>query len=280
MLGRLGNNLFQYALGRFLSEKHGVPLVMDGSWFNKKGWEQVKCIKNLPGPAAGQAQIIRRISIGSRALLKLTGRHYWEYRGVPVFREKATDQSFDSKLMNSPSESLLFGYFQTPFYFGGIEQILRNELSTTNLGLETGFESISARLRSDSSVAVHVRRTDYIGSANLDLCDIEYYRRAMAKLRKEIVTPRFFIFSDDPSWCIEHFTDNDSEVVLQVGNCPLVALHLMSLASHHIIANSSFSWWAAWLGKKSGQHVLMPAKWMLNIQAPIAEKQCPGWIVI
>ncbi len=82
MLGRLGNNLFQYALGRVMAEKHGVPLVMDASWFNREGWQQVKCLRLLPGPASGKARVVRRFSLGARALLKATGRHYWEYRGV------------------------------------------------------------------------------------------------------------------------------------------------------------------------------------------------------
>jgi hypothetical protein len=75
MLGRLGNNLFQYALGRVLAEKHGVPLVMDGSWFNAEGWSHVNCLKLLPGPAAGKVKVVRRVPLGARALLKATGKH-------------------------------------------------------------------------------------------------------------------------------------------------------------------------------------------------------------
>ncbi len=77
MLGRTGNNLFQYALGRVLAEKHGVPLVLDASWFNAAGWAEVSHFLKLPL----KAKVVRRCSLGTRALRKFTGKHYWEYRG-------------------------------------------------------------------------------------------------------------------------------------------------------------------------------------------------------
>lgn len=281
MLGRLGNNLFQYALGRVLAEKHGVPLVMDGSWFNSEGWGQVKCLKLLPGPAAGTVKVVRRCSLGTRALLKATGKHYWEYRGVPVLRENERDQSFDPSFMEAPADCMLFGYFQTPLYFQGFENTLREELSTRDLGLEKGCEALADRLRKPGSVAVHVRRTDYAGNPDLDLCDIEYYRNAMNRMRGTVDNARFFIFSDEPAWCGMHHTGRDVEVVHHRKPPPaLTDLHLMGLADHHIIANSSYSWWAAWLGEKPGQKVLMPARWLGRIKAPIGEKRCEGWEIV
>jgi len=131
-------------------------------------------------------------------------------------------------------------------------------------------------------VAVHVRRGDYAGSSLLDVCGVDYYMEAMRRLRETLPNPRFYIFSDDPAWCASHFAGDD--VVVTSGGAsrqsPLVDLHLMSLAQHHVIANSSYSWWAAWLGKKSGQRVLMPHEWFRGIHAPIAEKQCEGWEIV
>ena len=281
MLGRLGNNLFQYALGRVLAEKHGVPLVMDGSWFNAEGWEQVNCIQQLPGPAAGKVRVVRRCSLGSRALLKATRRHYWEYRGVPILREDPTDQSFDQRLVEAPADCMLFGYFQTPRYFEGFENQLREELSTHDLGLEKGQEALADRLRMRDSVAVHVRRTDYTGNPNLDLCGATYYQQSMKQMRDTLGGSRFFVFSDDPAWCETHFTEPDTEVInYSKSASPLTDLHLMSLANHHIIANSSYSWWAAWLGNKAGQRVLMPSQWFGQIKAPIEEKRLSHWTVV
>ena len=281
MLGRLGNNLFQYSLGRVLAEKHGVPLVMDGSWFNREGWGQVKCLKRLPGPAAGKAKVVRRASLAARALLKATGKHYWEYRRVPVLRESEQNQSYDPGFLDAPADCMLFGYFQTPWYFRGHERMLREELATGGLGLETGCEVLAARLRQPHSVAVHVRRTDYVGNPNLDLCGPGYYRAAIERMRSISSDVRFYIFSDDPAWCASYMSGPDVEVIYQEKPaCALTGMHLMSLASHHIIANSSYSWWAAWLGKKPGQRVMMPSRWFTSIMAPIDEKRCGDWEII
>jgi len=276
MLGRTGNNLFQYAMGRVLSERHGVPLVLDASWFNREGWGLVSCLRRLPL----KAEIVRPLTLASRALRKLSGRHYWEFRGVPVIRETVIDQSFDPRYLEAPASCMLFGYFQSPLYFRGIEPLLRDELRMDNL--PWGAETLRARdrIRADRTVAVHVRRTDYVGNAPFDVCDLDYYRTAMGRLRDRLEGARFFLFSDDPAWCSQHLAADDVEVcALPAGvQDPLHDLHLMSAAAHQIIANSSYSWWAAWLGKKPGQQVLMPSVWYrTGMKAPAEEKRCEGW---
>lgn len=278
MLGRLGNNLFQYALGRVLAERHGVPLVMDASWFNRAGWRSVKCLRELPGPAAGRVAVVRRASLGARALLKLGGGHYWEYRGVPMLREPERDQSFDPRFLAAPADCLLFGYFQSPLYFAGMEETLRAELAPPEPPRVGHRAALADGLRAADAVAVHVRRGDYAGNPVLDLCGPGYYRAAMARLREALAGPRFFVFSDDPGWCAARLAADDVTIVpYEPARSPLDDLQLMSLAGHHIIANSSFSWWAAWLGRKPGQRVLMPAEWFRGTIAPIREKQCEGW---
>ena len=107
-----------------------------------------------------------------------------------------------------------------------------------------------------------------------------YYRQAMDRLRSRIGGLRFYLFSDDPAWCHENLAGTDAEVCAlpEANGDPLHDLHLMSRARHHIIANSSYSWWAAWLGLKPGQQVLMPDVWFRSgMVAPIEEKRMPGW---
>jgi hypothetical protein len=282
MLGRLGNNMFQYAFGRVMAEKHGVPLVLDASWFNGRTWPYVEPLRRFPGVRRGKAVVARPFSAASRMLLKLTGRHHWEYLGKAVVREREYDHSFDAAMLQAPADCVVFGYFQTPLYFSGFEETLRGELATGDLGLEAGHERLAAKLRAEGSVAVHVRRTDYVNNRNLVSLGIDYYQRAMDRMRDAAGNARFFIFSDDPAWCRGAFTGGDTEVLTHSDPFnPLLDLHLMSLASHHIIANSSYSWWAAWLGAKPGQRVLMPDQWFQGaIHAPVAEKCCAGWEMI
>lgn len=282
MQGRLGNNLFQYALGRRLAREHDVPLVIDGSWFNRVTWPFVSQLSRLPGFTDGEARIARPFSLGSRVLRKINGRHHWEYLGLPVIREAEGDHGFDCSLLSSPPDCVLFGYFQTPLYFDAIEDIIREELRTDELGLEHGHEELACELRKPGSVAVHVRRTDYVNNPNLFLLGLFYYQKAMDRLRGACADIHFHVFSDDSAWCEEHLTGGDITVHTHSNPySPLEDIHLMSLASHHVIANSSYSWWAAWLGKKLGQRVMLPDTWFrTGIRAPIAEKQCPGWEII
>lgn len=279
LLGRTGNNLFQYALGRVLAEKHGVPLVLDASWFNAEGWGEVSHFLSLPL----RAKVIRRVSLASRALRKLTDKHYWEYRGVPILRELVQDQSFDSRFLEAPADCMLFGYFQSPLYFQEIAAPLRTELNFLITETVIVPPDLHAKLSNPNSVAIHVRRKDYLALPVFQVCDDAYYRKSIQLFRARLPNARFFIFSDDPEWCISVFQESDQEVIIPctASANPLHDLHLMSLCSHQIIANSSYSWWAAWLGDKPNQQVFMPDRWYTHgINAPVKEKQLANWIIV
>lgn len=280
MLGRTGNNLFQYALGRALADRHGVPLVMDGSWFNREGWSSVSCLRRLPL----RADIVRPLTLVSRALRKATGKHRWQYLGLPEIGETpATDQRFNPAFLNAPASSLLMGYFQSPCYFASHEDTLRGDLSMDLLPWRPPTLQMADRLASEQSVAVHVRRTDYVKKAIYSVCGIDYYKRSMDLLRSRTAGLRFHLFSDDPGWCHAHLAGPDADVcsLAEAGGDALHDMFLMSRARHHIIANSSYSWWAAWLGKRPGQQVLMPDLWFSkDIVAPIEEKQVSGWEIV
>ena len=276
MLGRLGNNLFQYAAGLALARRHDVPLVLDASWFNRSGWRQVSCIRRLPI----RARVVRTFSPASRLLRNMTGRHHWEWLHRPVFREDPGDQRFRDVLSGLPSECVLMGYFQSPLHFRAVEEELRADLDMQRIDWPAAVRREAEAMSADGVVAVHVRRTDYLTLPQFAVCGDAYYDTCMDILRGRIPGARFVIFSDDPEWCAARFRGGDCRVAgaaLSAGD-PLVDLFLMSCASHHIIANSSYSWWAAWLGRKPGQQVLCPPRWYAGgIDAPIGEKLCPGW---
>lgn len=279
MLGRTGNNLFQYALGRVLAKKHDVALLMDASWFNAEGWHAVSCLRRIPG----QPEIRRRLSIGSRVLRKLSGRHYWEARGVPVLKEEHGHGGYDPRFLDAPADCVLFGYFQSPKYFESIECELREELDLASLPWREETHSTVRDLTEVESVAVHVRRTDFLGRQEFDICDLDYYKSAMDRMRNELDAPRFFVFSDDPDWCRAELVGEDVEVMNVAGSNadPLHDLFLMSRARHHVIANSSYSWWAAWLGKSSGQRVIAPDRWFGGgIETPMDDRLPAHWMRI
>jgi hypothetical protein len=279
MLGRLGNNLFQYALGRVLAQKHGVELVLDGAWFDNAGWSQVECIKRLPI----RATVTRRLSLPKRALRKITGKHPWHFLKVPQYVESTIDHSFSPLIWSAPADCFVMGYFQSPWYFQDIEDSLRREIDPSGALLKSPPASLVDQLSKSGSIAVHVRRGDFIGSSVFQVCDDSYYRKAMARMQLRVPNCHFYIFSDDTEWCCEHFRGDDFTVVSLPERLidPLLDLHLMSLANHHIIANSTYSWWAAWIGKKATQIVICPTRWFnASIDAPMSEKLCDHWEMI
>jgi hypothetical protein len=237
-------------------------------------------------------------------LRNFTGKHFWEFGGAPFLKEAEADQSFDPRFLEVPGDCTLFGYFQSPLYFDSMADELRAELKgLISKGARASCPQSSSvtedELSQPESVAIHVRRGDYLHHDCFKVCDVEYYQRSMREIRERVPGAKFFIFSDDPDWCSAHFKDIDVAAIIGRRNNvtaitgrrnhlaektatgdrryapnPLHDLYLMSMASHHIIANSTYSWWGAWLGAKPGQQVTMPDRWYAkDIIAPIDEKK-------
>lgn len=273
LMGQTGNVLFQYALGRVLAERHDVPLVLDGSWYDAALWRELSHFLSLPIGA----RVVRRCAPGARALRKLTGKHYWEYGGLPVLKEDPVNLSFDGRFLQAPADCVLVGFFQTPRYFEPIADELRAELNRLlAVAVPATSASTLAALTAPTSVVVHVRcTTGFLTNPVFRVCDREYYARSMERMRERVPGARFFIFSDDPARCRATFTGPDQIVMDSgaAGKNPLHDLYWMSRASHHVIPNSSYSWWAAWLGAKPGQQVITPDRWFTQrFNAPIKEK--------
>jgi len=178
---------------------------------------------------------------------------------------------------------VIFGYFQSPLYFESISGRLRDELNALISESAVCDADIKKRLQAPHSVAVLVRRGDFVTQPVVQVCGHDYYLNAISHLRARVPGAQFYIFSDDPDWCRSTFTAPDQTVIgpSAIAPNPLHDLYLMSLASHQIIANSTYSWWAAWLGKKDHQEVVMPDRWFAStIIAPVEEKKLPHWKVL
>lgn len=277
MRGRTGNNLFQYALGRVLARRHSSRLIMDGSLFTAKAWRSASCIRDLPI----RAELRRDLSLPCRVVRKLTGKHPQELSGSMVIREPDDDTSYNPEFLEAPGRCVLSGFFQSPRYFQEIEADLRRELDLSSVRWPEATADRARALADEESVAVHVRRTDFVGRRIFDLCGMGYYREAMSRMRASLKHPRFYVFSDDLSWCARHFQEKDVVIVFAGDGRrnPLHDLYLMSCARHHVIANSSYSWWGAWLAKNSRQKVLSPSRWFGGdeIHAPMSDRLCEGW---
>ena len=149
-----------------------------------------------------------------------------------------------------------------------------------NIVGEKNKECLS-EVSNSESVAVHIRRGDYLTGDNLDnygnICTKDYYNSAIDYIRNHVSNPFFYVFSDEIEWVQENFDFGNVRLVnWNSGNNSFLDMQLMSLCKHQIIANSTFSWWAAWLNQNPDKLVIMPAKWMNHIENP--DIGCEGWI--
>ncbi|MGB4399643.1 MAG: alpha-1,2-fucosyltransferase [Daejeonella sp.] len=182
-----------------------------------------------------------------------------------------------------PSNVLLEGYWQTEKYFLQIRPILLNEFRwepfTDHLN-PIVCESISK----DNSVGLHVRRGDFIENAVIHnhhgVCDIDYYRRAISHVNANIENPTYYVFSDDIAWAKREFASLSSVKFIDhnKGSESFRDMQLMSYCKHNIIANSSFSWWGAWLNQNENKVVVAPEKWFKNLEMSTTDLIPSRWI--
>lgn len=277
--GRTGNNLFQYAVGRHLAIKHQVNLQLDGSWMTLRDYRQALELRRLPI----KAEILRGMALPARSIRKLLNRHWAEWKFDRVHREPDSDHSFDAAALEIGPDALLIGYYQTWRYFQDIRENLLEEINLDTLPWDDASKSVRNHLQSSESVAVHVRRTDYLDHDLTQVCGETYHLRAMNLLREKLQNPQFFFFSDDLDWCRSTYKAIDCHFVQipAAANDPFTDMRLMSLAKNNIIVNSSYSWWGAWLNQNPDQIVIAPDRWGNGgATAPIREKTLPNWINI
>lgn len=261
--GGLGNQLFQYAAARRLALRHNCPLVLDPYWFDHP----------LPGETPRPLELSRyavELRIGSESeqqswkwMRGRVGRYLRPLHPLHLVQEQGV--SLNQAAMNAPINSYLLGFWQSESYFADIRSHLLRELTPT-VPPASADEAVMSHMRSGTAVSVHVRRGDYVSlqsaAAFHGLCSLDYYRAAIQHVAERVENPVLFVFSDDPDWTRAnlsspfptHYVDH---------NRPADAfqdLRLMSLCRHHIIANSSFSWWGAWLAEQQGV-VVAPARW-------------------
>jgi len=148
----------------------------------------------------------------------------------------------------------------------------------SRLSMTERVEGVLRQINELESVAVHVRRGDYLKYPRFNVCTEAYYRKGIDYMKGVLDQPRFFFFSDDPDWCRRTFIGEEFLFCegASVHN-PLLDMKLMSHCRHHILSNSSFSWWGAWLGTYPDQKVVIPEVW-LNCEEDWSDIPCNGWI--
>lgn len=176
----------------------------------------------------------------------------------------------NTHILKTNQSAYLDGYFQNENYFKHIRPLLLHEFSFPELGGKSAL--MRDKIKSGKiSVAIHVRRGDYLkpqANAYHGILPLSYYTEAMAIINKSINDAHYFIFSDDMPWCRGNFASLENDVTFaDSGGEDWSDMALMSICHHQIIANSSFSWWAAWLNPAENKIVIAPKKWFADSNA-------------
>jgi len=264
--GGLGNQMFQYAAGRSLAVRLGVPLMLDLSWFAGLPERQFALAPfRIEAVHRSQCSLLfpRYRALTSR----LSRRWLPRIMDVPVWREPHFHYSTEFAALSGPV--YLEGYWQSERYFREIRSRLLREFALQE-PLPPACAKLLEEIRGCDAICVHVRRGDYIrnpAAAKVHgTCTVDYYRAGVGELCQGLAQPHCFVFSDDSAWVRASLSFDCPMTVVDV-NGPDDAhldLALMSACHHFLIANSSLSWWGAWLGNQAGKTVIAPARWFLT----------------
>lgn len=263
--GGLGNQMFQYAFGRAMCHKHGEKLYLDTSAYardRKRDFELQKYAIVRREGAFLQSfwyNCIRflehRIGHGEKLAKYL---HY--------FREAEVFRLYDF----SHVKGYFDGCWQNEQYLEGIAEELRQEFVYREMQLSQEQEDILASIECESSVAIHVRRGDYLDAECQRIYSLpgkEYYREAIDYMIRNVEKPHFYVFSDDIEWCKENFLDFGIRMTFidgAINRNQHEDFAMMKACKHFIIANSTFSWWASYLAIAEGKKVVAPKCWFVN----------------
>lgn len=286
--GGLGNQMFQYACGRALAlqnkEVHKLDIAMllstnTDEYFTARSFE-LEIFKDI-SVIANDAEL-------AKFFPKTIPLKVW-YKWIKNY-QRYTEPFFmyDNGVAKLKGNVFLRGYWQTEKYFSNYESIIRKDFEFTSPKNDTTL-SIEYTMALQNAVSIHVRRGDYVSSPTANsfhgVLGLDYYKAAMQKIESLVDKPFYFLFSDDGAWAKEYLVKNRKDILLvehNIGKDSWQDMCLMSKCKHHIIANSSFSWWGAWLNDNKNKVVIAPKQWFANKQKNEQTMDLipPSWIRI
>ena len=280
--GGLGNQLFQYAFGQYVAKKLNLKVKYDLqtkisiSTFTEREFALLYYNFDIEVAKPEDVKLLKIYSKGFCSRLKrklvqkvpsLSKRYFVE--------DKLHNVIFDKELKD---DCYYDGYWQSYKYLEINNEFLRNKICLKNFSIRN--EKLKEKISFSNSISLHVRRGDYISiKKNSDIfhiCNLNYYIAAIDLIEKKIIEPQYYIFSDDIEWAKANFVG--SKFYFIEGNSPVEDMYLMSLCKHNIIANSTFSWWAAWLNNNVNKEIICPTHWYVNGDNLLKEFIPNSWI--
>jgi hypothetical protein len=291
IISGLGNQLFQYAIGRQISLNNNTDLRLDTSFYVHQNLRSYKLNKfNIKADIAAEKEVAEFLSpYKSLALQAKIYRRLNKF--IPKYKRRYFNEAawweYEPDLFRVGNNTYLDGYWQHYKYFENLDKRIIEELTLKDKYPILAEQLLADVIENEYSVSLHIRRGDYISDINanklMGVLPISYYLQAMKMFKEKIKSPTFYVFSDDLTWASKSLREVGVIHLVDIANGEQehLELDLMSKCRHNIIANSSFSWWGAFLNRNPKKIVVAPHKWVIpnDINAKI-KLQFPSWVTI
>jgi len=286
LVSGLGNQLFQYAIAREISLRNNIDLKLDCSFFKGQSLRSYQLNNfNINASFATQHDLAKFKKLRSSLSFKYKILRKME-QFLPKYKRSIFFEDdlwlYDQNLARVNDNTYIDGYWQNQNYLSALHPQVLEELTLKNVG-NSEYNHYLSLIKSKNAVSIHIRRGDYLtdahASSTFGILSLAYYHRAINHFHSRFSDSAFFIFSDDLAWAEEQFKILATFVKIENGQQPSLELDLMSKCNHNIIANSSFSWWGAFLNPNPEKTVIMPKNWVQdeNINSKINLK-LSNWI--
>lgn len=285
--------MFQYAAGLGLAQRQHTRLKVDKfipeTYNQKQGGYQLASVFKGPFSEAGKLDYLRILGRTQKEARESPHEEMapnWSHPNRNWIKEAS--HNYCPEIENTGRNCYLAGYWQSEKYFLSAEHAVRKafEFKTPLTG---DCATIGDAIHSCNSVGIHVRRGDYVSNKGAlafhGICDWDYYWEAIEKIKSVRKDTHFFVFSDDPQLVRQQFSGHDDVSIVDIpeNSDPQFAyrdMQLMALCKHHIIANSTFSWWGAWLARHPEQVVIAPKRWFSGANEDVVDIYCAGWLTL
>lgn len=272
IVGGLGNQMFQYACSLSLARDLAAPLKFTTDLFGQYTYHngpELEAVFGINLDIASRTELRRmigaaRVAPAVRRALAWQGLRFMRGRHFLV---EPSHRHWTELGLHACRGAYLQGYWQSELYFDRHAATVRKEF-TFKEPLRGRNEEVARAVVQSPSVSMHIRRGDYVSNPKTlalhGVCNMDYYARAIECVRNRVHGAQFFAFTDDPQWVRTSVLPRFPDVIMVEGNQGSQShndMQLMSLCRHHIVANSSFSWWAAWLGERDDTIVIAPERW-------------------